>query len=59
MELSLPDDATNIRKVRERIMLNLEDPSLSEGQTMQFRLVDGNGNPVVFPLQLISDTTFR
>ena len=54
LELSAPDQASAIRKVRGRIGLVLEDPTASDGQTMRFRLVGRGGRPVVFPLKLIS-----
>ena len=58
IELITSDEAIDIRKVRDRIQLTIEDPASNSAQTMTFRLVDKNGNDVAFPLQLISDTTF-
>ena len=59
VELTLPDAATDIRKVRDRINQVMEDnTAATDGQSMRFTLLDGHGNPVVFPLKLISDTTF-
>ena len=59
VELNAPDHASDIRKVRERIRLVMEDPTpASDGQSMHFRLVDGDGRDVAFPLKLISNTTF-
>ena len=60
VELDLPDDATDICKVRNRInnIVMEDNKQATDGQSMRFTLLDGDGNTVVFPLRLISDTTF-
>ena len=57
IELSAPDQVSDIRKVRERINQVLKNPTVGGGQTMRFRLVDADGKSLAFPLTLISDTT--
>lgn len=54
MELAMPDDATSA-EVRQWRVENLEH---GEKFTHSYRLEDANGNEIVFPLRLVSDTKF-